>query len=143
MAILRSNIAIDIMKPTDRGGECATHVFHFIFRIESGAEWRAVVKRPSRYYSLMKISGSERPRPQDTSAFLGMKLQTVRKQLETVEEKIKEYRKAHMGELPEQLETNLRMLDRLQMQLNQRQESLRNAKDSLISLKIRSRPAGT
>ena len=67
----------------------------------------------------------------DTNAFLEDELQAMREQLVIVEEKIKEYRKIHMGELPEQLETNLRMLDRLQIQLNQRQESLRSAKDSL------------
>ena len=39
-----------------------------------------------------------------------------------------------MGELPEQLETNLRSLDRLQEQLTAQQESLRDARSRLASL---------
>jgi len=70
----------------------------------------------------------------DTDAFLEDELQALHKQLVIVEDKIKEYRKIHMGELPGQLETNLRMLDRLQIQLNQRQDSLRSAKDKLSIL---------
>jgi polysaccharide chain length determinant protein (PEP-CTERM system associated) len=69
-----------------------------------------------------------------TSEFLEQQLETMRQRLETVEQKLREYRKNHRGELPEQLESNLRALDRLQMQLNERQESLRNAKDRLVIL---------
>jgi len=67
-----------------------------------------------------------------TSEFLEQQLETMRKRLQTVEQKLRVYRKQHMGELPEQLESNLRVLDRLQMQFTERQESLRSAKDRLI-----------
>jgi len=40
-----------------------------------------------------------------------------------------------MGELPEQLETNLRILDRLQEQLTERQEGLRDARSRLATLR--------
>jgi polysaccharide chain length determinant protein (PEP-CTERM system associated) len=56
----------------------------------------------------------------------------VRRQLESVEQKLREFRKKHMGELPEQLETNLRMMDRLQAQMDDRREALRSAKNRLI-----------
>lgn len=69
-----------------------------------------------------------------TTDFLDEELETMRQRLQNVELQLREYRKEHMGELPEQLETNLRSLDRLQMQLNERQDSLRNAKDRLIIL---------
>jgi polysaccharide chain length determinant protein (PEP-CTERM system associated) len=67
-----------------------------------------------------------------TSTFLEDELQSVRRQLESVEQKLREFRKRHMGELPEELETNLRIMDRLQMQIDDRQESLRSAKNRLI-----------
>ena len=70
----------------------------------------------------------------ETRIFLEDELQEVRQQLEIVENKLKTYRINHMGELPEQLETNLRMIDRLQMQLNQKYSSLRSTKDRLIIL---------
>ena len=69
-----------------------------------------------------------------TSEFLDQQLETMRKRLETVEQKLREYRKNNMGELPEQLESNLRALDRLQMQLNERQETLRGARDRMVIL---------
>jgi polysaccharide chain length determinant protein (PEP-CTERM system associated) len=69
-----------------------------------------------------------------TSEFLEQQLQTMRQRLETVEQKLREYRKIHMGELPEQLESNLRALDRLQMQLSEKQKSMRSAKDRIIIL---------
>ena len=67
-------------------------------------------------------------------SFLEEELQEMRRQLESHENKIQEYRKIHMGELPEQLNVNLRMLDRLDEQLDARQESLRSANDRLIIL---------
>ena len=70
-----------------------------------------------------------------TSSFLDDELTVMRKKLENVEETMKEYRKRYMGELPEQLETNLRILDRLQTELSQKEESLRNAKNRLSDLR--------
>lgn len=52
-----------------------------------------------------------------TSHFLEGELLSMREKLEVVEEKMKDYRKLYMGELPEQLESNLRILDRIQEQL--------------------------
>ena len=66
-----------------------------------------------------------------TSNFLDSELTTMRQRLEAVEEALKKYRKQYMGELPEQLETNLNILDRLQVQIGEREESLRNAKNRM------------
>jgi len=69
-----------------------------------------------------------------TSGFLDDQLDAMRKRLEEVEKQYGEYRKKYMGELPEQLNTNLRVLDRLQLQLNERQENLRDAKNRIVLL---------
>jgi polysaccharide chain length determinant protein (PEP-CTERM system associated) len=66
-----------------------------------------------------------------TSDFLDAERSNMQKRLERVEEKLKSYRTKYMGELPEQLDTNLNILDRLQLQLSDKMESLRNAKDRL------------
>lgn len=63
-----------------------------------------------------------------TSDFLDEELTSIRKELELQEDKLKKYREAFMGGLPEQLESNLRVLDRLQEQMTAKQESLRDAK---------------
>lgn len=66
-----------------------------------------------------------------TSNFLDGQLNDIRTQLIETEQAIKEYRREYMGELPEQLDANLKMLDRLQLKLNERFETLRNAKNNL------------
>ena len=69
-----------------------------------------------------------------TSSFLDDELQAMRKHIEELEKKLKAFREKHMGGLPEQLETNLRILDRLQLQLSAKQENLQDAKNRLIAL---------
>lgn len=72
-----------------------------------------------------------------TSDFLDSQLADMRSKLEKVEEKMKEYRKTYMGELPEQLETNLRILDQLQANITNRQNDLRDARLRLTELENR------
>ena len=68
-----------------------------------------------------------------TSDFLDDELNNIRTQLEELEEALRVYSERFMGELPEQLETNLRILDRLQEQLIEKQKNLRNIKNILIA----------
>ncbi len=58
-------------------------------------------------------------------------LKEMRKRLEEKEHALREYRFAHMGSLPDQLNTNLRALDRLQMQLSDKEKSVRAMRDEL------------
>jgi len=69
-----------------------------------------------------------------TSSFLDDELEMMRKRLVSVEEALRAYRRENMGELPEQLDANLRILDRLQLELSQKQESLRSAKNRLADI---------
>lgn len=67
-----------------------------------------------------------------TSEFLDGELLSMRQKLEEVEEVMKEYRRAHMGELPEQLESNLRIYDRIDQQLNEKKQRLNEEQQKLI-----------
>ncbi|MBW1822748.1 MAG: protein GumC [Deltaproteobacteria bacterium] len=69
-----------------------------------------------------------------TSDFLDDELKTMRKRLEEVEQALKDYREGYMGGLPEQLESNLRILDRLQEQLVERRQNLTDAKSRLVAM---------
>ncbi len=69
-----------------------------------------------------------------TSDFLDDELGDTRLKLEKQEEALKEYRARYMGGLPEQLQTNLRILEGLQLQLNIKNEGLRFAKNNLLLL---------
>jgi polysaccharide chain length determinant protein (PEP-CTERM system associated) len=69
-----------------------------------------------------------------TSGFLEEELVTIRNRLEQLEENLKKYREHFMGALPEQLETNLRILESLQSQINTKQQAFLDAKNRLAVL---------
>ena len=69
-----------------------------------------------------------------TVEFLENELVKMRRELEEVEAKLKDFRENHMGELPDQLASNLMVLERLQQQLSDKQKSLRDEKSRLSSL---------
>jgi polysaccharide chain length determinant protein (PEP-CTERM system associated) len=74
-----------------------------------------------------------------TSKFLEAELESSRTRLEELEESIKNYRRVNMGQLPDQLDTNLRILERLQNNLSDRQQNLREAKIRLAELSSQAR----
>jgi polysaccharide chain length determinant protein (PEP-CTERM system associated) len=67
----------------------------------------------------------------DTNTFLEGELETVRKRLIEKEDELKEYRQRFMGELPEQLGSNLSVLQGLQNQLAAKETRLRDLKNRL------------
>jgi polysaccharide chain length determinant protein (PEP-CTERM system associated) len=69
-----------------------------------------------------------------TSNFLREEVDSIQIELAEKEKTLKEYREKYMGGLPQQLETNLRMLDRFQERLNARKIDLINVKNKLAIL---------
>lgn len=69
-----------------------------------------------------------------TTEFLSAEMNRVKEELETKEQAISEFKKAHLGELPGQMEANLRTLDRLQTDLTTSSESLNKAGERLTAL---------
>jgi polysaccharide chain length determinant protein (PEP-CTERM system associated) len=65
------------------------------------------------------------------SVFLEQELSEAKKALETQEEAISKYKTKYMGQLPEQMEANLRTLDRLQMELTGADDLLHRQSDRL------------
>jgi polysaccharide chain length determinant protein (PEP-CTERM system associated) len=69
-----------------------------------------------------------------TSAFLNKELENMENQLRKKEEVIQAYKGRHIGNLPQQLEANLRILERLQQQTRTTSENKRAAEDRSIAL---------
>jgi len=69
-----------------------------------------------------------------TKVFLDQELVAMRARLEQVEEKLKNYQVKYMGEMPEQLQSNLMVLGRMQEQLIERQKALRETREGLLLL---------
>ena len=64
-----------------------------------------------------------------TADFLDSQLQETKKKLEAQEERVKTYKSAYMGELPQQLQANLAVMSRLQDQLKSNADAIRSAQD--------------
>lgn len=69
-----------------------------------------------------------------TAEFLSEELEKVYRELKQREEVLKQYKIEHMGELPEQRESNLAMLQRLQDEIETLQENIRSAEDRKLLL---------
>jgi len=70
-----------------------------------------------------------------TSEFLDRELERLRSEVTQQEEKVREFRMARMGALPSQLDTNLRSLDRLNLELTGNLEAQESATQRLALLR--------
>jgi len=70
-----------------------------------------------------------------TSDFLVKELQALEEALKKKEQAIRRFKEENMGELPEQLDANVRTLERLQQQLQTTSENIRTAEDRAILLR--------
>ena len=70
---------------------------------------------------------------QGTSNFLDEELETIRAKLGRIESELQNYRQSHMGELPEQLDSNLRVLETFRIQMEARKDRLVNEHNRLAA----------
>lgn len=71
---------------------------------------------------------------EDTTNFLESQLETARKTLSDQEEKIREFKGEHVGQLPAQVGSNLQILAGLQSQLQAEEDALNTAKQQRVYL---------
>lgn len=71
---------------------------------------------------------------EDTTKFLETQLESARNTLSDQEEKIRQFKAQHVGEMPGQLQSNLQILTGLQSQLQSEQDSLNAAKQQRVYL---------
>jgi polysaccharide chain length determinant protein (PEP-CTERM system associated) len=77
---------------------------------------------------------SRESRVEGTSQFIARELKAVESTLKRKEELVRRYKEKNLGQLPQQLEANLRLHDRLQEQLRTASDDLRAAEDRLVFL---------
>jgi protein tyrosine kinase modulator len=70
----------------------------------------------------------------DNTKFLEGQLETARKTLSEQEEKVREFKAQHVGEMPGQLASNLQILSGLQSQLQNEEDSLNTARQQHVYL---------
>ena len=128
---MRKRTSVDLIRDKDR--RTPSNMFTLSFQGEDPEKVMNVVNAMAALVIDQNLKVRE-SRAVGTTEFLDDELSKMRKQLEGVEAALKEYRKNHMGELPEQLAGNISILDRLQQQLVEKQQSLRDEKNRLISI---------
>ena len=69
-----------------------------------------------------------------TGEFLDEELRVLKRELEKREESISQFKKSHLGDLPQQTDTNLRALDRVESEITTATESLQRHSDKLSAL---------
>jgi len=126
----RSRIKIDV---TTAGRARETSAFTISFRNQNPRTVMEVTNALASNFITenLKIRESQ---ALGTTSFLRNELRSAEKQLMEKEEGLKIYRERYMGGLPEQLETNLSILERLQAQLDQHSTNLRDAESRNIIL---------
>jgi polysaccharide chain length determinant protein (PEP-CTERM system associated) len=127
---LRSRIAIEL-SATEKRQEADSFTISFM-----GSDPRETM-RVANGLSTLFIDENLKEREAeavDTTVFLDDQLRTMRERLKEVETRLGAYRKKYMGELPEQLDSNLRILDNLQRQLSESEDRLRDEKNRLAIL---------
>jgi len=71
---------------------------------------------------------------ENTTAFLASQVEQARQSLAEQEEKVREFKERHLGELPGQLQSNLQILEGLQSQLHAEEDALERAKQQNVYL---------
>lgn len=127
VALFISRISIDTSKDRSRRN-AETSAFTITFQDENPRKVRDVTNALAANYIDEHLKMREEE-ALGTSDFLSDELNSIEKQLKQKEEELKRYREKYMGGLPEQLETNLSILEGLRGQLDQYNSSLRDAEN--------------
>ncbi len=131
VALLRTLININVSGGHSRRGGSETNAFTISFRDKDPRKAMEVTNALASNFITQNLKIRE-SQAMGTSSFLADELDSVEKKLMKKEEVLKEYRERYMGGLPEQLQTNLSILERLQGQLTQLQNNLRDAENRKI-----------
>ena len=128
---LKTNITVAIARGRSRGGSTNAFTITYSDTIPEQASNIANALATHFINENLKIREAQAI---GTSGFLEEELAVMKNRLQETEQKLIDYRHQHMGELPSQLESNLRQLDRLQKEYTDREEALREAKMRLVAL---------
>jgi len=128
--VIRKRISVNLIRQRRRGPADA---FSISFKGKDPKTVKDITNALANYFIIENLKFRQE-QAIGTDVFLEDELSNMRKRLVEVEQTIKNYRERYMGSLPEQLETNLRILDRLQVQMGEKQESLRDARNRLAML---------
>lgn len=135
VARMRENINIELV-PTRRRDEFSA------FKISFSDSNPLIAQKVTAELTSLFISENLRNRAQlseDTTAFLENQLEAARSSLDVQEQRLREFRSSHLGQLPEQIQGNVQILGGLQNQLQAATDALHRAEQQRLFLQYQQR----
>ena len=126
---MRKNIDIELV----RGSDDRITAFNVYYTAEDPRTAQDVTNRLTNLFINENLEVRQQESEGNTQ-FLQNQLQSARQILESQEEKIREFKAQHVGELPSQLNSNLQILSGLQTQLQAATEALNATKQQHVYL---------
>jgi polysaccharide chain length determinant protein (PEP-CTERM system associated) len=128
---MRKDIQIELVQPPGHPGELTA----FKIRYAAGApELTQQVNSELVSLFIDENLKSQQQLSESTTAFLGNELAIAKAKLEEQEAKVRAFKAQHLGELPNQLETNVQIMSGLQSQLQNSQRALDGARQQKLYL---------
>lgn len=127
---MRKDIEIELVRSPDRDSVTSFNIYY------SSNNPRVAQQVTSELTNLFINENLEvrQQQSQNTTKFLENQLEDARRSLAEQENKIRQYKDQHLGELPGQLQSNLQILSGFQNQLQSEQEALNRAKQQNVYL---------
>ncbi len=129
---MRKDISVELIKTEGRRDELSS------FKVSYSAPTAALARQVTGELTSFFISENLRNREQlseDTTSFLESQLDEARNSLSAQEQKLRQFRTQHLGELPEQMQGNLQILGGLQAQLQASTDALNQAEQQNLYLR--------
>lgn len=113
---MRKDIRLELRSVESRGQREATVAFAISYQGGEPGTVSVVANTLASFYVEENLKARER-QATGTAEFLKVQLAETKKRLDEQEQRVSEFKRRHMGELPQQMETNLATLERLHQQL--------------------------
>jgi len=119
---MRKDIKLELKSAELRGLREATVAFTISYQGRDPERVALVTNTLASFYIEENLKARER-QAAGTAEFLKAQLTETKRRLDEQEQRVSGFKRRHLGELPQQMETNLGTLDRLHMQLRQNADS--------------------
>jgi polysaccharide chain length determinant protein (PEP-CTERM system associated) len=119
---MRDDIRLDLRSAEQRGAASATIAFTITYRGQDSQTVALVTNTLASFYIEENLKARER-QATGTADFLRVQLTETKAKLDVQEQKVSEFKKRFVGQLPQELEVNLATLQRLNAQLNLNSDS--------------------
>jgi len=129
-AMMRKRIEIDVVRGASRD---SSEAFSLSFLHEKPKEAMLAATRLASLFIDENLQTREQ-QAVGTSEFLDSQLKDTKARLEVTEQRVKGYKMRYMGELPQQMDANLRMLTGLQDRLRNNETSTRAVEERKVFL---------